>query len=161
VCFSGATYCQRQDVDLAPDAALVLVDWLTAGRHALGERWRFDRYDSQLRIRADGRLIIYDALRLRSTDGDIGGRVGRFNVLALVAVVGLPLAGCANAIVSRVSDMSVRPRTDVVQTASAVGEIGCVLRVAGLSVEATGRIIRDHLSFLPDVLGDDPWTRKW
>ena len=45
--------------------------------------------------------------------------------------------------------------------ATAVGDSGCVLRLAGRSVEEVGYTLRDLLDFVPDRLGDSPWARKW
>src|SRR5262249_51891808 len=55
VCFAGARYGQSITVDLAPGASLVLVDTLTAGRSARGERWDFHRYASRTAVVCDGR----------------------------------------------------------------------------------------------------------
>jgi hypothetical protein len=38
---------------------------------------------------------------------------------------------------------------------------GAVLRVAGETTESVGRALHRHLIGLADVLGDDPWSRKW
>ena len=38
VCFTGAHFSQDQQYDLTARANLVLVDWMTSGRHAVGER---------------------------------------------------------------------------------------------------------------------------
>jgi urease accessory protein len=161
VCYAGAAYLQEQAVDLEDDAALVLVDWLTAGRRACGERWQFDRYDSRLTIRVGGRRVLYDALRLHSADGDLSARLGRFDVVAFVAVIGAPLSRHADAIVSRVANQSAEPGPRQLEAAASVGPHGCLLRLAGVSVEDVGRSIRDALAFLPTILGDDPWSRKW
>jgi len=60
-----------------------------------------------------------------------------------------------------VSQGAVVRRSDHLVAASALGDDGCVLRIAGCSVEQVGRTIREWLGFLPAMLGDDPWTRKW
>src|SRR5579862_460961 len=54
-CFAGARYAQRLTFDLAPAASLVLVDWLTSGRRAMGERWAFAHYESRIDISVGGR----------------------------------------------------------------------------------------------------------
>ena len=38
---------------------------------------------------------------------------------------------------------------------------GMVLRVAGIRTEIVGQWIRDRLRFVPDLIGGDPWARKW
>ena len=161
VCFAGASCRQEQQIDLASSANLVLVDWITSGRRAFGERWKFDNYEGRIFIRRAGRPIVYDALVLRQTDGDLAVRLGRFNALALVTVLGPSLVRHAERIVAAVAGLPVRQRADRLQAASLIGDGGCVLRVAGVSVEDVGHAIRERLAFLPRVLGDDPWTRKW
>jgi len=42
--FASAQYEQEQQFELAPQASLVAVDWMTAGRVSFGERWRFTGY---------------------------------------------------------------------------------------------------------------------
>ena len=96
VCFAGSSYRQSQHVDLSGTGALVLVDWLSSGRYAAGERWAFDRYSSRTTVRVDGRLVFYDGLSLDSTDGDLVDRMGRFDVLATVLIVGTPVSTAAD-----------------------------------------------------------------
>jgi hypothetical protein len=38
---------------------------------------------------------------------------------------------------------------------------GMVLRAMGPGPEAVGRWLRQRLAFLPELLGDDPWQRKF
>jgi urease accessory protein len=64
VCFAGGDFSQEQRYDLQPRASLVLVDWMTSGRHATGERWAFHHYSSRIDIRRAGRRVLYDMLRL-------------------------------------------------------------------------------------------------
>ncbi|KAG7573656.1 Urease accessory protein UreD [Arabidopsis suecica] len=45
-CFSTARYYQKQIFRLVSDSNLVLVDWITSGRHANGEKWDFEFYKS-------------------------------------------------------------------------------------------------------------------
>src|SRR3977135_1192267 len=85
-CFSGALYRQTQTVELADRAALVLVDWVSSGRHAAGERWAFDEYHGRITVSLDGRLLVHDALALRAADGNLRARLGRFDVLAVVGL---------------------------------------------------------------------------
>ena len=60
VCFAGSGFQQAQHVDLDATASLVLMDWMTSGRRAFGERWAFDRYESRLTVRRDGRVVLGD-----------------------------------------------------------------------------------------------------
>jgi len=109
----------------------------------------------------DGKLLLHDALALRAAAGDLAGRLGRFDVLAVAVLVGIALRTVAASLISSVSQGAVVRRSDHLVAASALGDDGCVLRIAGCSVEQVGRTIREWLGFLPAMLGDDPWTRKW
>jgi urease accessory protein len=161
VCFSGARYRQTQTFELAERAALVLVDSLSSGRHAAGERWAFDEYRSQTTVRVDGRLLVHDALALRASDGNLRDRLGRFNVLAVAVLAGTPLAAAASSLVATASAEAVMKRSDQLVAATLLRDGGCVVRFAGTSLERVGRTIRELLGFLPARLGDDPWIRKW
>jgi urease accessory protein len=139
----------------------VLVDWMSSGRRASGERWMFDEYVSRTVVRASGRLVLHDAIALRSADGDLAARFGRFDVLALLVVVGTAVQREARALVSAVNERPIERRSDELASAAPLGETGCVVRVAGRSVEQVGCRLRQMLGFVPALLGDDPWSRKW
>jgi urease accessory protein len=160
VCFAGSRYRQRQQFDLAESASLVVLDWMTAGRRAAGERWVFDEYVAKIVITTEGRLRLHDVLALRAADGDLPSRLGRFDVMAIAIVVGDAVASHAAAIVSRVSGQPIEGRVECIAAATPI-EGGCVLRVAGRSLEQVACTLRAHLAFVPALLGDDPWARKW
>jgi urease accessory protein len=161
VCFAASRYRQTQSFDLSADGGLVLVDWVSSGRLASGERWAFDEYVARLRACVDGRVVLHDALALRGADGDLRDRLGRFNALAVVLILGVRLRERAAEVVARVAHTPVRRRPEQLAAATPVGECGCLVRVAGTSVEQTARAVREYLEFLPGLLGDDPWARKW
>jgi urease accessory protein len=121
-------------VDVQRSGSIVLMDWMTAGRRASGERWVFDRYASRLTIRYDGRVVFHDALLLSPSEGPLAERMGRFDCVCLIVLVGVALR---------------------VHAASACKDM------AGMSVEDVGRAARTWLHFVPGLLGDDPWARKW
>ena len=161
VCFAGARYRQAQTFDLADRAALVLLDWISSGRHASGERWAFDEYHGRITVRLEGRLLVHDALALRAADGDLRARLGRFDVLAVAVLAGATMAGIASSLVAAGSTIPLQRSADQFVAVSPLGDGGCVVRLAGTSVERVGRRLRELLAFLPALLGDDPWTRKW
>jgi urease accessory protein len=160
VCFAGSRYRQQQRIDLNDDAALVLVDWVTAGRHTAGERWAFAEYRSELIVAVGGRPLVHDVVALREADGDLAGRMGRFNVLALIVVVGATLRAEAAAIVEQVDADPIVARADQLIAATPLDQ-ACVVRIAGVSLEQVARSVRSCLAFLPGLLGDSPWNRKW
>ena len=91
VCFRGASFEQTQSVDVQRGGSIVLMDWMTAGRRASGERWVFDRYASRLTIRYDGRVVFHDALLLSPSEGPLAERMGRFDCVCLIVLVGVAL----------------------------------------------------------------------
>ena len=132
VCFDGASYQQDQQVTLGPGASLVLVDWLTAGRRASGERWRFDRYASRLTIRAGGRPVLVDALRLSRSDGSIAERMGRFDCLCTVALFGPAVQAHARRARRGRWRSSGSPRAPTCWHRRApLDDDGCLIRLAG------------------------------
>lgn len=162
VCFRSSHFRQAQTCDLAANGALVMVDWMTSGRRASGERWHFDEYSSVIVVRRGGRLIAHDSVALRASDGDLQTRMGRFDVLATAIVAGVPLAERAETIVARAGGLPVVTRADLLMSAAPLREAGgCVIRIAGRSVQKVGAAIRDVLGFVPALLGEDPWARKW
>jgi urease accessory protein len=161
VCFAASRYRQTQRLDVAEGAGLVLVDWLSSGRRTSGERWQFEEYVSRTIVRHRGRLVLHDATALRSSDSDLATRIGRFDVLASMVIVGETLQDDAMSIVASVSQQPIVRRSDLLISAAPLGESGCVVRIAGRSVEQVGRRLRQLLGFVPPLLGDDPWSRKW
>jgi urease accessory protein len=164
-CFAGARYEQRQRFELEENAALVLVDWLTAGRVACGERWAMRRYLSDTRVSVDGSCVARDALRLDPDDGPIDAphRTGRFDCLATVMLVGEAFAPAAGDALRRVNAVALRRRAGLLASASPLpsGYPGAVVRVAGGGTEAVGRFARELLTAAWETLGENPWARRW
>ncbi len=164
--FAGAVYEQRQHVELAPGASLVLVDALTSGRVARGERYRFASYRTVTEIAVDGRLVVLDALTLQDTpESSVADRMGRFDAFTTAILLGPLIEKHAAALVEDIAQMPVRDpgpaRKPLLVTASPIAGGGAVLRVAGEEPEAVAAFLRTSLAFLPALLGDDPWARKW
>jgi urease accessory protein len=159
VCFARSRYAQLQRVTIEGGGGLVLVDWFTSGRHAIGERWAFDEYCSRTAVHRDGGLVWYDAVRLDRAHGPISPRMGRYDVLAAVVIIGPHLEASVPHAISAAADAPAGG--DVVAAGSPLAAGGCVVRMAGRSVEEVGGVIRRCLSFVPDLLGDDPWARRW
>jgi urease accessory protein len=161
VCFAGARYRQVQRFHVAESGSLVVIDCLLSGRRAAGERWAFAEYRSLIEVTVDDRLLVYDALALRASDGDLTTRLGRFDVLAVAVVAGRALRREVEQLLQAASRYPVGRRADQLVAASSIGENGCILRLAGTSGEHVGRTLRELLRFIPARLGDDPWRRKW
>jgi urease accessory protein len=161
VCFASADYAQTQRYTLSEDANLVLVDWMSSGRHATGERWAFSRYESRISISRSEHRIFHDAIVLE-TDGDrVVERMRGFNVLLTAVVTGPLVTEAAQHLLSTIASEPVVRDADTIVSASKLSDGGTLLRVAAVSVEDVGRTIRQAFQFLCPLLGDDPWSRKW
>jgi urease accessory protein len=160
VAFAGSSFRQRQEFDLAGRAGLVAVDWFTSGRHGSGERWQFDCYASRVIVRRDGRPAVIDAVSLTPDEGNLTERLGRFDALCAIVVFGVDLDAFAETIVERVAAAPVGRRERLIVGASRVPD-GCIVRLAGTSFEEVARAVKEYLAFVPALLGDDPWARKW
>ncbi|MHB8522318.1 MAG: urease accessory protein UreD [Limisphaerales bacterium] len=160
--FAGSCYRQRQEFRLEAGSGLVLVDWLCSGRVAYGERWAFHRFESRNDVFLGTERVFVDSLRLDPMDGPLESphRLGRFNCLGLVLILGDPLRSASARLLADVEAQPLARRASIVSSASPV-QHGAVLRIAGDRVEEVGREIHRHLAFVADLLEDDPWSRKW
>lgn len=160
VCFAGARYAQTLDVRLASGASCVLLDVVTAGRSSRGERWAFDSYSSRLRISLSERALLDERWLLEPTHGPLPERLGRFDALATAVLVGPAVAAARESLATQLSALPVTPRAGLICSASPLGSEGLVLRAAAVSLEELLSTTREWLSFLPALLGDDPWARR-
>jgi urease accessory protein len=160
-CFAGSRYEQRQRFRLAETASLLLIDWLTSGRAARGERWAFGRYRTETRIDVGGTCVARDATLLEA-DGatTVAERMGRFDCVASVFLLGPDFTAAAAALLERLAKSPVGRRAPLVASASPLRD-GALLRVAGGAAEQVGRFISRCLGPAWDALGEDPWSRKW
>jgi len=160
--FADSSYSQWQEFHLHSTAGLVLLDWFCSGRAARGERWTFTRLQSRNEIFLGGERILLDSLLLDSAQGSLNGahRMGRLNCLGLLVVVGDSLASYAAKILAGVAAAPVASRAPTLSSASPLRN-GVLLRVAGERMEAVGREIQRCLEFVPELVQDDPWSRKW
>lgn len=108
------------------------------------------------------RRIFLDSLLLDSTDGLLGNahRTGRFNCFALLLVLGAPVHKIAAQMLGAVSRQPVIRGATLLFSASEVSD-GALLRVAAEKVEDARRELRRHLEPVVELLGDDPFARKW
>jgi urease accessory protein len=160
--FAGSTYNQRQEFHLEPGAGLVLLDWFSSGRTARKERWDFVRLQSRIEVFAGRERMLLDSLLLDQSQGALDGphRMGRFNCLAVIVITGAVVAAAASHCLAAVEAQPVLRRERLLVSASPIRE-GAILRLAGERVEEVAAEIRRLLSFIPQLLGDDPWSRKW
>ena len=162
MCFRAAAFAQTQRIELSATSSLCWLDWLTSGRRARGERWAFRSYTSCADVLIDGKLVFRDALRLDESDGalDDPHRMGLCDCFATALLVGPRFTTSAAAILSWASSQPVAAGSSLFFAVSPLRD-GLVLRVAGPSTESVGKWIRNQMIFIPRLLGDDPWARKW
>lgn len=156
--FADSHYSQKQEFHLAPNASLVLLDWFSAGRTARGERWAFKHLESRNDVFVGGERALVDSILLSSED--LAAQMGRFNCLATLLLIGPAVKLAAEGLLQQIAARPVENRAALTCSASPVSG-GALLRVAGEEVEAVRRELGGHLTFLRDILGDDPWARKW
>lgn len=162
VAFAGSSFEQRQDFELDDRASLLALDWVISGRQASGERWAFDRYCSGLRITRSGRPIFFDNLRLSQTDGPVTDRMRRFSSYATAVLTGPILASWADAILETIASEAIDSRADLIVSAMPLtGSRGVIVRVAGVNVEPVAATLRDLFHPIAEVVGEDPWARRW
>jgi urease accessory protein len=162
VCFAGSRLEQHQRFELTPTSSLALIDWLASGRAARGERWAFDRYRGTVAVDVGGSPLFRDALLLEPTDGALDSplRMGRFDCLATVVMVGPAVRDAAERLMEFVNAQPAPTRSPLLFAASPLPD-GVVLRVAGPGTEAVGGWLRERLDVVPRLAGEDPWGRKW
>ena len=153
--FRGATLTQVTTVELAASASLVLVDAITAGRVAHGERWSAARIDTTLAVTIAGERRLLDRVVLA---GDVAARMRRFDALATCVLVGPRVAACAAAQLARLERPA--PRAALVVAGSALGD-GAVFRLAGERVDLVTGAVRELLGDACLRLDEDPWRRRW
>jgi urease accessory protein len=156
--FADSHYSQRQEFHLAPNASLVLLDWFSAGRTARGERWAFKHLESRNDVFIGGERALVDSILLSSEE--LAAQMGRFNCLATLLLIGPAVKLAAEGLLQQIATRPVEKRSALTCSASPVSS-GALLRVAGEEVEVVRRELGGHLTFLRDILGDDPWARKW
>lgn len=156
--FADSRYTQRQEFHLAPNAGLVLLDWFSSGRSARGERWAFKHLQSRNDVFIGGERALVDSVRLSSDE--LATQMGRFNCLATLLLIGPPVQTASATLLQQIAARPVEKRASLVCSATPVRD-GVLLRIAGVEVERVRRELSSHLTFFRDLLGDDPWARKW
>jgi urease accessory protein len=161
VAFAGAGVASLIDVDLAPEATLVLVDSLEAGRVAMGERWAAERCELRIRVRVDGRPVLDDALLLDPAHGSVARRMGPFDGWATIVLLG-PFAHTAAEALVAVERPAHRLAPDVryLDTAVALAD-GCLVRIAARSAAVLAERVALATACVAEMVGDHPSTRRF
>ncbi len=158
-CFAGAAFDQHQRFRLAGSAALIAVDAWTAGRIAHGECWAFARLALRTEVEIDGILALHDATLVMPAHGALDVRMAGARAFATIILAGARFAGAVAAIAHEVA---AAPVTAQPRLAVSVWPWGGVVRIAAAAPELLTRTIHQLIHpAVRDVLGADPFARKW
>ena len=165
--FYQSDYEQRQTVHLTETSDLVLLDWYTCGRLALGElgeRWAMRRLRTRSMIYRNDVCIAEESMHLDAADGPIDAptRTGKFNCFGTLLLVGPGLATLRDSLVETLRNTPVYPDASLVAAASPLpcGD-ACVLRFGAVHTSDATRYLATLLAPLSDRLGENLWSRKW
>lgn len=161
VCFAGSKFSQRQSYELNGNASLLLLDAFHSGREHSGERWTFDSYKNRIQVSRNEKKIFYESLLLHPLMGAISERQSRFNCFSLILMTGPAFQKNAHELHKVMSTRPPSNREDFIYAASLLGDDGLVIRMAAVKTEILADATKELLHFLPGLLGDDPWSRKW
>lgn len=78
----------------------------------------------------------------------------------MMLLVGEPLQKAASGLIAGISSRPVERSAPLLCAASAVQQ-GVVLRLAGEDAESVSHELKHQLQFCAELLGDNPWSRKW
>lgn len=161
-CFADARYEQQQVFDLELDASLLLLDWFTAGRTAMGERWSFDTYRTENRVNIGGQCVACDRLAMDRSTHAIDGpfTTGRYNCFATVFLVGPAFDQAVAGLDEAVRAMPLLERSPMPISFSRFAW-GGILRMAGVHVEHVREELAQRLVFIEPLIGSGLWHRKW
>ncbi|XP_038995755.1 urease accessory protein D-like [Hibiscus syriacus] len=182
-CFSTARYSQKQVFRLVSDSNLVIVDWLTSGRHESGEKWDFKLYRSTNYIFAEGnRSVFLDTVLLeQGSPVNIAERMHEYQDIAMVIIYGpklkfvqdqvqenvkrlmsqqlhIPLTNTGCRAKTNSDSCSIRPA--FIASCSAFGPkgMGVVVRIASTTTEAVYKFLHHQLTGMEPLLGVSPYS---
>ncbi|XP_031397557.1 urease accessory protein D [Punica granatum] len=182
-CFSTARYSQKQVFRVVPGSSLVLVDWITSGRHESGEVWDFNLYKSTNNIFfSDGQPLFLDTVLLEQGGiAPLAERMQDYRVIAMVVLLGPKLRHVQIRIQEDVktmmsgqlrvsfSSLNCRKKPNphntspdkpaLVASCSAFGpkRVGVVVRIASMTTESVYSFLRHQLEDLEPLIGLSPY----
>jgi urease accessory protein len=160
VLFAGARVETVVSAELARDATFVAVEALAAGRVASGERWAAARCQTRLRVHREGVAILDDGLLLDPAHGDVPSRLGPFDAISNVVLVGPGVRDAADGLLARDRPRHRLEGVEAIELAAPI-DGGCLLRIAATSTAILSNRVRQALACVAPLLGDDPFTRRW
>lgn len=151
--FKGAFYTQRVDIDLSASGRCVVLDGMTSGRAAFGERWVMGGLDLRTRVCDEaGRMLANDALRFDQADGPLVDRAGSFEAFLTLLSVRCPMPQAAPE----------PPTADLAIATSPLARTdGVIVRIAASSPTLALSAARSRLGNLPDIDIVDPFASRY
>lgn len=165
------------------DSNLLVVDWITSGRHERGEKWDFDVYKSTNRIFVgDEEPLFLDSVLLeKEISPSLAERMHHYQVIAMVLLLGPKLKRIQNQIQEDVKRLMTRQlhipsvptgststshnylsivKPELIASCSAFGRkhAGVVVRIAAMTTESVYGFLRNELSELEALLGIPPYS---
>ncbi|XP_043690163.1 urease accessory protein D isoform X2 [Telopea speciosissima] len=181
-CFSTARYSQKQVFRVASDSSLVIVDWITSGRHERGEKWDFGLYKStnQIFLEKDEPLFLDSVLLEAGSITSIAERMQDYQVVAMIIFLGPKVKPIQNEIQDDVKRMMsesftvpsstsrhyMKVNSDMapskpafIASCSTFGPkgIGFVVRIAAVTTESVYKFLKHHLASMEPLLGAAPY----
>ncbi|XP_009143710.1 urease accessory protein D isoform X2 [Brassica rapa] len=182
-CFSTARYYQKQNFRLVSDSNLVLVDWITSGRHANGEKWDFEFYKSinNVYLEDDKPLFLDTVLLEKRNIQSIAERMQDYHAIAMVILFGPKLRELQKQVQENVKSMMSEElqisygsrrhnpdsrvrngfmKPEFIASCSTFGPEGkgVVVRIASDSTESVYNFLRQQLGDLEPLLGQSPYA---
>lgn len=172
VCHADSRYMQTQKVYMSSKSSLVFLDWLTAGRVALGEMWQFHSYQSVVEVHVDDELVFRDNHLLTNTPHlSLKAAMKDYQVLGMCVVLGEDvqcLTDHLKSLYDRPCTIGSHLRTDLICSFSPLtAEVkngtlhGCYVRFLAKSTTLAFSVVKEVSNKLKHFLGGDPFDKKY
>ncbi|KAL8621635.1 hypothetical protein ACOMHN_036868 [Nucella lapillus] len=172
VCFADAHFKQTQRVEMSDTGSVVLLDWMTAGRVALAELWQFKSYQSVIEVYLGEDLVLRDNQHLVDTPCQtVRQAMKDYQVMGTCVILGTdmqPLVTHLKQLYGRPQTIGQQLSTEVVCSFSPLevesGKTaldGCYLRFLATSTTLAYGVVKEITSVVTDLLGGDPYARKY
>jgi urease accessory protein len=185
-CFRSASYNQIQTFHVAPNASVVILDWLTSGRKALNEDWVFTRYYSENEVYIGGKRWARDVMLLETDESStsdvglgplprrtLGERLSPYSCYAMVMLYGTQVQNVIKNLQAMFETITVFKRRvpedliwsfSLIEIPSAEGLLvgeGAIVRVAGKGTEQVKMWLKEGLRGIEDAVGVDVYRRAF
>jgi urease accessory protein len=142
IMYRDARFQQSVDVELEPNATVVLSETLVSGRLARDEAFEYDRYHSRLQARRDGRPVCTDTVALAPEEGgyDRQGILDDYDVVGSLYV--LSTAVDTRTLSDRIHDRLASDEGTRASASTLPDSEGVVVRILGDSAESVTNAVR-------------------